>query len=102
AILALVNGENGTQLMAQKRKTKKTPPTVPVSKQGASPSYRIPALDQDFILSDRMRRVRFLLEYAKAEHELRAYGIRSTIVVFGSARVSEKGPGERRRRWYAE
>ena len=66
-----------------------------------SPSYRLPALDQDFLLSDGMRGVRFLLEYAKAEETLRARGIRSTIVVFGSARISEHGDA-RRRRWYAE
>ena len=35
--------------------------------QMASPSYRLPALDQDFLLGDSMRGVRFLLEYAKAE-----------------------------------
>ena len=57
------------------------------SAQLASPSYRLAALDQDFLLSDSMRGVRFLLEYAKAEQELRAWGVRSTVVVFGSARV---------------
>lgn len=61
--------------------------------QIASPSYRLPALDQDFLLGDDMRGVRFQLEYAKAEHFLRAWGVRSTIVVFGSARVRENGPG---------
>lgn len=61
--------------------------------QRASPSYRLPALDQDFLLGDSMRGVRFLLEYAKAEEALRAWGVRSTIVVFGSARVGENGPG---------
>ena len=69
--------------------------------QLASASYRIPALDQDFLLGDSMRGVRFLLEYAKAEEALRAHSIRSTIVVFGSARVHEDGPG-RHRLWYRE
>ncbi len=50
-------------------------------------AYRLPALDQDFILGDSMRGVRFLLEYAKAEEHLRLWGVASTIVVFGSARV---------------
>jgi uncharacterized protein (TIGR00730 family) len=81
--------------------TDKRTKTPRASKQALSPSYRIPALDQDFILSDGMRGVRFLLEYAKAEAALRAHGIRSTIVVFGSARVAENGSGERAR-WYAE
>ena len=57
------------------------------SAQLASPSYRLAALDQDFLLSDSMRGVRFLLEYAKAEMILRDWSIRSTIVVFGSARM---------------
>jgi uncharacterized protein (TIGR00730 family) len=48
-----------------------------------------------------MRGVRFLMEYAKAEEALRAWGVRSTIVVFGSARVGEDGPGEHAR-WYRE
>jgi uncharacterized protein (TIGR00730 family) len=71
------------------------------SAQMASPSYRLPALDQDFLLGDSMRGVRFLLEYAKAEEALRAWGVRSTIVVFGSARVGEHGPG-RHAGWYAQ
>lgn len=50
-------------------------------------AYLIPALDQDFLLGDSMRGVRFMLEYAKAEEHLRNWGIRSTIVVFGSARL---------------
>jgi uncharacterized protein (TIGR00730 family) len=67
--------------------------------QLASHSYRLPALDQDFLLGDSMRGVRFLLEYAKAEEMLRAWGVRSTIVVFGSARVREDGP-QRQPFWY--
>lgn len=69
--------------------------------QTTSPSYRLPALDQDFLLGDSMRGVRFLLEYAKAEEYLRAWGVRSTIVVFGSARVHEDGAG-RHSFWYRE
>jgi len=65
-----------------------------------SPSYRLAALDQDFLLGDSMRGVRFLLEYAKAEEALRAWGVRSTIVVFGSARVRPDGPGWQPE-WYA-
>lgn len=65
------------------------------------PSYRLPALDQEFLLGDSMRGVRFLLEYAKAEEALRAWGVRSTVVVFGSARIREDGPG-RQRFWYEQ
>ncbi len=69
--------------------------------QRASPSYRLPALDQDFILGPSMRGVRFLLEFAKADEALQAWGVRSTIVVFGSARVREDGPG-RDQLWYRQ
>jgi uncharacterized protein (TIGR00730 family) len=69
--------------------------------QLASPSYRLAAFDQDFLLSDGMRGVRFLLEFAKADLALKAWGVRSTIVVFGSARIHEDGPGEQAR-WYRE
>ena len=69
--------------------------------QMASPSYRLAALDEDFLLGDSMRGVRFLMEYAKAEEALRAWGVRSTIVVFGSARIGEDGEGEHAR-WYRE
>ena len=67
----------------------------------ASPSYRLAALDEDFLLGDSMRGVRFMLEYAKAEQLLREWGVRSTIVVFGSARVRPDGPG-RQPQWYAQ
>src|SRR5690348_10967903 len=43
--------------------------------------------DTEFLLRDEMRSIRFALEYAKAELALRDWGIRSTIIVFGSARV---------------
>jgi uncharacterized protein (TIGR00730 family) len=75
--------------------------SIPVTPQMSSPSYRLPALDQDFLLSDSMRGVRFMLEYSKAEEALRLWGVRSTIVVFGSARIHEGGAGHHAR-WYDE
>jgi uncharacterized protein (TIGR00730 family) len=55
--------------------------------QKASASYRLATLDPDFLLGDSMRGIRLLLEYQKAEEQLRAWVVRSTIVVFGSARA---------------
>lgn len=57
-------------------------------------AFRLPALDSDFILRDSMRGLRFQLEYAKAEELLRAWGIRSTVVVFGSARIMPGGSAD--------
>ena len=71
------------------------------AKQRASDSYRLAALDQDFLLGEAMRPVRFQLEFAKADAALRDWGVRSTLVVFGSARVREDGPG-REANWYAQ
>ena len=63
--------------------------------QKTSPAYRLPALDSDFLLGDSMRGVRLQLEYQKAEEILRGWTVRSTIVVFGSARVrAGAGAGE--------
>lgn len=69
--------------------------------QIASPSYRLAALDEDFLLSRDMRGVRFLLEYEKADRALQRHNIKSTIVVFGSSRIREDGPGSQAR-WYQE
>jgi uncharacterized protein (TIGR00730 family) len=55
--------------------------------QMESASYLLPVEDTQFLLRDEMRAVRFALEYAKAELLLRDWGIRSTVIVFGSARV---------------
>jgi uncharacterized protein (TIGR00730 family) len=63
--------------------------------QKNSAAYRLAALDPDFLLGDSMRGVRLQLEYEKAEERLRAWGVRSTIVVFGSARISPHGTEDR-------
>jgi uncharacterized protein (TIGR00730 family) len=52
-----------------------------------SRSYLLPVEDIEFLLRDEMRAMRFALEYAKAELILRDWHVRSTIIVFGSARV---------------
>jgi uncharacterized protein (TIGR00730 family) len=77
--------------------------------QKLSPAYRLPASDPDFILSDSMQGVRFLLEFAKADERLRSWGVRTTIVVLGSARIREANgdgrgaPGAASMaRWYDE
>ena len=56
--------------------------------QRQSRSFLLAVEDTQFLLRDEMRPTRFALEYAKAELSLRDWGVRSTVVVFGSARVS--------------
>jgi uncharacterized protein (TIGR00730 family) len=57
--------------------------------QMAAAAYRLASTDNDFLLGDSTRGIRFQLEYQKAEEHLRNWGIESTMVVFGSARVKE-------------
>jgi len=59
--------------------------------QKNSSAYRLAVLDPDFLLSDGLRGVRLYLEYEKCDARLRDWGVRSTIVVFGSARVLPGG-----------
>lgn len=73
----------------------------PSARAADLPSYRLAALDLDFILGDSMRGVRFLLEYEKVEEALRDWGVMSTIVVFGSARVQD-GQSGKGGLWYEE
>jgi len=53
------------------------------------------------MLGESLRGVRFQLEYEKADQALKAWGVRSTIVAFGSARVGENGDATHRR-WYGQ
>ena len=57
--------------------------------QMESSAFRLAAYDQEFLLGDSTRGLRFQLEYQKAEEYLRKWGVESTVVVFGSSRVRE-------------
>jgi uncharacterized protein (TIGR00730 family) len=73
----------------------------PDAARGRGRAYRLALFDREFLLSPAMRGVRLQVECTKADEALRAWGVRSTIVVFGGSRVREDGPGEQKR-WYAE
>ncbi|WP_211864625.1 LOG family protein [Neoroseomonas soli] len=64
--------------------------------QKRSRSFLLAVEDQEFLLRDEMRPFRFGMEYAKAEYALRDWGVRSTVVVFGSARVPSPEDAEAR------
>jgi len=55
--------------------------------QTRSRSYILPVADTAFLLREEMRAMRFALEYAKADLLLGDWGVRSTLIVFGSARA---------------
>jgi uncharacterized protein (TIGR00730 family) len=54
-----------------------------------SSSYRLAYQDEEFILRDELRPVRLQLELLKPELILQENHIESTVVVFGSARITE-------------
>ena len=69
-----------------------TPPANPKKHANAllrSPSYRRADQDIEFLNRDELRPVRLQLELLKPELIQQEEGIRSTIVVFGSARLAE-------------
>lgn len=54
-----------------------------------SPSYRLAYEDLELMALDELRPLRLQLELLKPEGILREEGVQSTVVVFGSARVSD-------------
>jgi uncharacterized protein (TIGR00730 family) len=81
------------------------------STQRNAKAFVLPVADTEFLLRDELRGVRFGLEYEKAELNLRDWGVRSTVVVFGSARMPSPEqeallpPAQRladHSRWYQE
>ncbi|EDM23854.1 TIGR00730 family Rossman fold protein [Caminibacter mediatlanticus] len=75
----------------QKPKSKDEEPKVDELLQNIfnSPSYKLAIEDKDFLLSDETRGIRLQLDYLKPEIIMKKFGIKNTIVVFGSARVKE-------------
>jgi len=59
-------------------------------------AYRLAFKDEDFLLRDDLRAVRLQLEQMKPELLLKEQGIRSTVAVFGSARIPEREEAEAR------
>jgi uncharacterized protein (TIGR00730 family) len=60
---------------------------TPDTPQTKSPAYRLAFADPDFLCQDALRPVRLQLELLKTEMGMDAEGIRSTIVLFGGARI---------------
>ena len=61
-----------------------------------SSSYRLAYQDEEFILRDELRPVRLQLELLKPELILQENHIESTVVVFGSARITESETAQAR------
>jgi uncharacterized protein (TIGR00730 family) len=64
---------------------------IPKTPQSESPSYRLAYADEDFLCRDELRPVRLQLELLKPEMILTEKGIKSTVVLFGGARIPAPG-----------
>ena len=64
---------------------------VPDTPQTRSPAYRLAFDDSEFLSSEALRPVRLQLELLKTEMRLTEFGIDSTVVLMGSARIPEPG-----------
>ncbi|MBV0913390.1 LOG family protein [Anianabacter salinae] len=62
---------------------------TPDTPQTRSPAYRLAFNDPDFLCRDELRPVRLQLELLKPEMLMTEYGINSTIVLFGGARIPD-------------
>ena len=64
---------------------------VPKTPQSESPSYRLAYVDDDFMSREELRPIRLQLELLKTEMILTERGVKSTVVMFGGARIPEPG-----------
>ena len=64
---------------------------VPHTQQTLAPTYRLAWNDPDFMTRRELRAVRLQLELLKPEMILAERGIRSTVILFGGARLPEPG-----------
>ncbi len=64
---------------------------VPKTPQSESPSYRLAYVDDDFMSREELRPIRLQLELLKPEMILTERGVKSTVVMFGGARIPEPG-----------
>ncbi len=60
---------------------------LPDTPQTRAPAYRLAFADSDFLTRDELRPVRLQLELLKVQMQLDEKGIKSTVVLFGGARI---------------
>ncbi|MDD9921769.1 MAG: LOG family protein [Boseongicola sp.] len=69
------------------RQDMETARETPDTPQTRAPAYRLAFADPDFLCRDELRPVRLQLELLKPEMLMSEYGIKSTVVLFGGARI---------------
>lgn len=70
---------------------------TPTTPQTQSPAYQLAFVDDDFMLRDELRPIRLQLELMKPQLMMDEFGIESTIVLFGGARIPEPAQKDKAR-----
>lgn len=88
----MANGEkNGWTPFPHSKEDARKVHEVPDTAQTRSPAYRLAYVDEDFMMRRELRAVRIGLELMKPEFSFVEHGIKSTVVLFGGARIPEPG-----------
>lgn len=67
---------------------------IPDTPQTRAPAYKLAFDDEEFLCRDELRPIRLQLELLKPEMHMAEYGIESTVVLFGGARIPEPSKKE--------
>ncbi|WP_113911925.1 TIGR00730 family Rossman fold protein [Roseovarius dicentrarchi] len=81
--------DNRTSQFRDAGSDRKTAEQVPDTPQTRAPAYRLAFNDKDFLCREDLRPVRLQLELLKPELILNERNIKSTVVLFGGARIPE-------------
>ncbi|WP_297322434.1 LOG family protein [uncultured Bartonella sp.] len=88
----MANGEkNGWTPFPHSKEDARKVHEVPDTAQTRSPAYRLAYVDEDFMMRRELRALRIGLELMKPEFGFVEHGIKSTVVLFGGARIPEPG-----------
>ena len=77
--------------LADSHSDRKRAERQPRTPQTAHPAYRLAYSDMDFLCREELRPVRLQLELLKAGMMLEEANVKSTVVMFGGARIPEPG-----------
>jgi|TARA_Y100000815_G_scaffold254347_1_gene260334 uncharacterized protein (TIGR00730 family) len=81
--------DEGERVFPDAHQDVETAREIPDTPQTRAPAYRLAFTDDDFLCRDELRPVRLQLELMKPELLMQEYGIDSTVVLFGGARIPE-------------
>ena len=81
----------GWKALVRSPEDRETAHHIPQTPQTTAPAYRLAFDDLEFLTREELRPVRLQLELLKTELLLQEHGVRSTVVLFGGARIPEPG-----------